>query len=124
MSTRAHKNQKKNSFFLCARAWARVRYLEYFSKKKSTFILRIFFKEKSTLRKILTSILIILILIYFIFSFSILNIFNFIICYIHRLVICMAYGHLFVFHDSSYLGVRWTPDQFFWIYLKLNKDPC
>ena len=37
---------------------------------------------------------------------SILNIFNFIICYIvlyHRLAIWMTYDHLFVFHDSRYL---------------------
>ena len=111
---------------MCA-AWARASdrkpYLRKIFEKKSTFILRIFFKEKSTLRKILTSILIILILIYFIFSFSILNIFNFIICYIHRLAIWMTYDHLFVFQGFQIFSLGGIYVQFFfWKSSKLNKE--
>ena len=74
-------------------------------------ILRIFFKKINfetnlTLEIFLTSILIILILIFHIldFDFEYFQLHYLLYCTVlhHRLAIWMTYDHLFVFHDSRY----------------------
>ena len=107
------------------RAHGRVYHTQNIFQKKSTFILRIFF-QKINFEKNLTLEIFNFDFLNFDFDYSDFDILDFDFEYfqLHYLLYCtlssqtghmdgMAYGHLFVFHDSRYLGVGWTPSNFF-----------